>query len=329
LETNLFPCFAISAADVNADGLKELFLSSEGLISSVNPATGEVEWQYECPFPEMSVYFITIGDADDDGEYELYGGFRQIALTCLNAQTGKQEWYYEFSKGSASWPPLICDSDDDGRKELIIGGNSIDVVAIDGKGKLDAKYDWPADISHWLNVPLDALDVNNDGKLELFLYSSFNNNTAGDLMGHQTAFVYCVSLQAKAQNFAPLSSLCLGSTWQWNNANDNDSDGLVNDLELSIGLNPDNADSDGDNMPDGWEANYNLKPLVNDAEDDEDGDGYTNLQEYEKESNPGLSDTDGDFIPDNLDWMPRNIFIPDVIALVLIVIIVCCCCRKR
>ena len=45
-------------------------------------------------------------------------------------------------------------------------------------------------------------------------------------------------------------------------------------------------DTDGDGMDDGWEVQYNLNPLVNDADDDQDHDGYTNRQEYDGGSDP-------------------------------------------
>jgi hypothetical protein len=40
------------------------------------------------------------------------------------------------------------------------------------------------------------------------------------------------------------------------------------------------GDTDGDGMPDAWESQYGLNPLVNDANGDLDGDGMSNLQEY-------------------------------------------------
>ena len=40
------------------------------------------------------------------------------------------------------------------------------------------------------------------------------------------------------------------------------------------------TDTDGDRMPDSWELQHGLNPLVNDANDDIDFDGLTNLQEY-------------------------------------------------
>lgn len=81
-------------------------------------------------------------------------------------------------------------------------------------------------------------------------------------------------------------------------------------------------DSDGDGMPDNYELAVGLNPFLNDANTDPDGDGLTNLQEFNAGSSPfapdlpqlsqGASaaftvstriiiiDTDGDRMPD--DW---------------------------
>lgn len=66
---------------------------------------------------------------------------------------------------------------------------------------------------------------------------------------------------------------------------DADSDGLTNLQESQNGTDPNNADTDGDGMPDGWEVNHGLNPLISDSALDADGDGLTNLQEYSLASN--------------------------------------------
>ena len=40
-------------------------------------------------------------------------------------------------------------------------------------------------------------------------------------------------------------------------------------------------DNDNDSMPDDWETEHGLDPLVNDVSGDPDDDGYTNLEEYQ------------------------------------------------
>jgi clumping factor A len=49
-------------------------------------------------------------------------------------------------------------------------------------------------------------------------------------------------------------------------------------------------DSDGDGMPDWWEARYGLNLLVNDAAGNPDADDLTNLQEYNAGTNPLVFD---------------------------------------
>ena len=65
---------------------------------------------------------------------------------------------------------------------------------------------------------------------------------------------------------------------------DQDGDGLTYGLEYLINTQPNDWDSDNDQLPDGWEWQYGLDPL-SDANDDgaigdPDGDGFSNLQEY-------------------------------------------------
>jgi hypothetical protein len=89
---------------------------------------------------------------------------------------------------------------------------------------------------------------------------------------------------------------------------DPDNDGLINYLEF-LGIdgrantndwtNPGNADTDCDQIVDGWEYVYGLDP--NDKEDageDFDADGLTNWQEYWVGSHPFKADTDADELGD-------------------------------
>ena len=62
------------------------------------------------------------------------------------------------------------------------------------------------------------------------------------------------------------------------------------------------TDTDGDGMPDAWEAFHGLMPEVaNDAGRDGDEDGLNNLQEYLNGTDPNDADTDQDGLPDGYE----------------------------
>jgi len=84
--------------------------------------------------------------------------------------------------------------------------------------------------------------------------------------------------------------------------NDSDNDGLDDGEEVILyGTNPLYWDTDADELPDMWEIDYNLDPLVNDAELDNDEDGLTNYQEYQHNTNPNRPDTDNDGWDDGIE----------------------------
>ena len=71
-------------------------------------------------------------------------------------------------------------------------------------------------------------------------------------------------------------------------AGDNDADGLTNCDEIQVyGTNPNNADTDGDGMADGWEVQYGRNPAIGqDGGVDPDGDGRSDLHESVAGTNP-------------------------------------------
>ena len=76
---------------------------------------------------------------------------------------------------------------------------------------------------------------------------------------------------------------------------DSDGDGLSDDVESALGIDPLDFDSDDDGMPDGWEVWNALDPAdAEDAYEDSDCDGLTNLSEFEQGLCPWSCDSDGD-----------------------------------
>jgi len=90
---------------------------------------------------------------------------------------------------------------------------------------------------------------------------------------------------------------------------DSDSDGLTDYVELSTTLTDRfDSDSDDDLMPDGWEIDNLLDPLVNDGLDDEDDDDFPNQYEWSYSTDPNNNDTDSDGMTDG--WEVRNLLDP-------------------
>lgn len=73
---------------------------------------------------------------------------------------------------------------------------------------------------------------------------------------------------------------------RFSSTEDPDHDELDNQGEFAAHTQPDNADTDEDGMPDGWEVFYTLDPLQNDGALDKDSDGANNLTELYQGRDP-------------------------------------------
>lgn len=88
-------------------------------------------------------------------------------------------------------------------------------------------------------------------------------------------------------------------------AGDNDSDGLSNTQEISLGTDPNNPDTDNDDLVDGLEINlFGTNPKNQDSDGDTLADGR---EVNELKTSPTNIDTDGDGINDNVDSEPLQL----------------------
>jgi hypothetical protein len=65
-------------------------------------------------------------------------------------------------------------------------------------------------------------------------------------------------------------------------------------------------DNDGDGLPDFWEKQKGLDPLLDDSDGDPDGDGLTNSQEHRYGTDPNDADTDGGGVKDGEEVLRRQ-----------------------
>ncbi|HUU77219.1 MAG TPA: hypothetical protein VMX55_02660 [candidate division Zixibacteria bacterium] len=88
--------------------------------------------------------------------------------------------------------------------------------------------------------------------------------------------------------------------WRTNpNSLDSDQDSIYDFDEIFIyHTNPNSKDSDSDFMPDKWEIDNNLNPLIDDSFLDFDYDNLINVDEYYYNSDPNRNDTDFDGLLD-------------------------------
>jgi alpha-tubulin suppressor-like RCC1 family protein len=85
-------------------------------------------------------------------------------------------------------------------------------------------------------------------------------------------------------------------------AGDPDGDGIPSWMEMKLGTDPFNADTNGDGIPDGAAINSGLSA----TNPDMDGDGVPNKLEILNGTDPLRVDTDGDGIPDGVDCFPLD-----------------------
>jgi hypothetical protein len=155
------------AADINNDGIYEIFSSGIGKVVALNGLTGELLWEYRNS--RISVHSpIEIADLNNDGIPNLVvpASDRTIAL---NTNDGSVLWEAMFDSGNKY--PLILDTD----------GNKLPYVYVAygdhffGNGRIrklkgtDGTLVAETQVWYPCFSGLSATDANNDGKFEIYM----------------------------------------------------------------------------------------------------------------------------------------------------------------
>ena len=151
--------------------------------------------------------------------------------------------------------------------EATLNAANFSLAEAGADGLFDTADDIPVSgVIEWRQEPLGAF-LNLDTGLAAGFYRAWVNSAITDLAGNQ------------------LRQTTLWAFRIFDVGDDRDNDGVPDELEPTLGLDPDNPDSDGDGVFDG--------------DEDFDGDGLSNLVEVLIGTDPANPDTDGDGINDS------------------------------
>ena len=246
-----------------------------------------------------------IYDSDDDRTpdvQELFVHITNPTESDTDSDTLGDSWeirYKEISgvnpRSAASQTELDSDGDDDGLTltEEAAADTNPDNNDTDGDGLND---------SYEVKLKTDATlaDTDGDGLNDSYEVELKTNatlaDTDGDGLGDAWEVKYNGSSDVNPLDKAMNDKLVL----------DTDDDGLNLSREATAFTNPDNPDTDGDGLGDGWEVMYidvqGIDPVIpatpEDLKSDTDDDDLTLLEEFQIGTNPWNADSDGDGLGD-------------------------------
>jgi hypothetical protein len=139
-------------------------------------------------------------------------------------------------------------------------------------GTYSRTYQHTVDVKEFTSCTISGLE---DGKTYFFAATAYDTNN--NESGYSAEAVYTVPvLDTDGDGFPDDVDDFPNDPTEWL---DTDGDGIGNNAD---------EDDDDDGMPDAWEIEFELNPLVDDATEDPDGDGISNLEEYLGGTDPHL-----------------------------------------
>ncbi len=264
--------------DIDKDGSQDVFIASgDGAIRALSGKDGTILWVYKTD--DSIASSVAIGDVDVDGKPEVIVGTYKY-VCALNAEDGSVSWRYFSVNGYSS--PALGDIDGDRKLDVLIGRWDGKIHAINGE---DGSALWAFQTAGGVVSSPALADLDGDGKLEI-------------AVGSEDGTLYVLDPPNAGSRVYWQGD---GGTLSFNRTRnikdiDRDLDFLSDVTETSFAkTDPLKSDTDGDELPDGWEFVYGLNPLsANDAAIDTDSDGLSNLEEYQLGLDPTNPDTDND-----------------------------------
>ena len=239
-------------ARLNADG---------SLDTSFNPGTG-------ASHTVLTIIVQADGRIIIGGDFTSVNGTMVNGITRLNADGSLDASFNSGSGTSSTVRSIVLQADG----KMIIGG---DFTMVNGTARnriarlnADRSLDASFNPGSGANSYVYTYTVQADGRIIVGGFFTTVNGTARNYIARIHSGDQDGDGIEDATDKFPLDP----TEWL-----DTDNDGIGNNAD---------PDDDNDGMPDVWEIQYGLNPLLNDAAGDLDGDGITNLQEYTNGSNP-------------------------------------------
>ncbi len=162
-------------ADVNGDGLKEIFLASgDGRFFALDHQGKEIwnfstgsEWLFAPP---------SVGDLDGNGDLEVvFGGYKMSGrgdshVYALNAEDGSILWTFDTYRGTylsgIEANPVLIDVNGDGAQDVLLSSDNYFFYILDGK---TGEPLFSEKFEHFLRASIPLGDVDLDGKDEFLV----------------------------------------------------------------------------------------------------------------------------------------------------------------
>ena len=305
-------------ADTDGDGIPDWWELQYGLDPN-NAADASALDDYSVAYLTLYLSGLepNVADADNDGlpsAWEIANGLNPCDASDATADADN-DGLMNFQEYNTGTNPQNADTDGDGfsdGEEVMFGGNPLDPA----EALSDYDGDGLADMHEMIiGTSVYSADTDGDG-----LKDGDEYNHGLDYL-KKTAEDY--DADSDADGIPNGAELALGLN-PFNAADallDMDSDGLNNYQEYILGTRINEADTDGDGifdgvdadpfhapanaldsdndgLPDAWEQKHFWSAASCDPAADSDNDGLTNLQEYQLGTNPTKFDTDGDGLSD-------------------------------
>lgn len=155
----------VGATELTAAANGTVFAGDTRTLTALDAATGEQRWNRTVDgTPRMH----TTGDADGDGQTEVYAGVGSNTVVAVDAASGDVEW--ETAMGGdgkrSAFAPRLADVDGDGTSEVVAVTNDGTVAVLDGdSGEERAAYQ--RDVLVW-TFPTPS-DLDGDGDAEILV----------------------------------------------------------------------------------------------------------------------------------------------------------------